>query len=410
MIRPDAATPRPYATRTLVRSGLVLPLVGALVLAAAAPASAAISGVERGEVIAEARTLSLVADYGPSAPDNPPRLAITEPGGSSVVVASAEPDLLEVGQLTYPFNPECWVPSAPSTSCRTPKPASNGTWTVVQTGSTPDTLTFTLKIAPMTPRAVAATAASPREMRVSWRRGAEPDLTSYSVFEGDEPARDGLVPADVCDNTGVCSTVVTYPMEGTGEHRYTVRAFRSDGAGGVLVSAPSSEASGDLSVPPPSAAPSDPAAPGDPSAPPGDSASPGATGSPLPGATAGPSVGGTSSSNDPTANRRKAFSLGFNTFGPKLGIPKLPPLPAAPTPPTVAKLPDGTFEPTLGFEDQELSEEAEPGTDTGAAQRVSSTVGDVFDSEQLAKSTAGALILLLAGAHMRRWLSDSTLE
>jgi hypothetical protein len=70
----------------------------------------------------------------------------------------------------------------------------------------------------------------------------------------------------------------------------------------------------------------------------------------------------------------------------------------------VAQLPDGTFEPTLGFEDQELSETGPPG---GVAARVTSTVGAAFVSEQIVRSTAGALVLLLAGAHLRRWLSST---
>jgi hypothetical protein len=70
----------------------------------------------------------------------------------------------------------------------------------------------------------------------------------------------------------------------------------------------------------------------------------------------------------------------------------------------VAQLPDGTFEPTLGFEDQEL------GPPGGVAARVTSTVGAAFVSEQIVRSTAGALVLMLAGAHLRRWLSTAPPE
>ncbi len=408
--------------RALARCALVLPVLGALVLGTALPASATIGGVQRGEVITTPRSLSLTADFGPSAPDNPPRLTITEPGGGPVVVASAEPNLLEVGQLNYMLDTQCWVPTDPSATCRTARPGRNGVWRVVQTGSGADSLTFTLAIAPQAPRGVVAEAASPTEMRVSWRRGAEPDLVSYTVFEAGQAARDGLAPADVCAETGLCSAVVTYPTPATGSHTYSVRAFRSDGAAGVLPSPSSSEASGDLSFAPPSPNPSaESSAPGAPGA--GDltpaasgTASPGAPGDPSPGSsasarTAGPGTAATGGGGaaDAAAKGRKAFSLGFNSFGPKLGIPKLPPLPAAPPAPTVAKLPDGTFEPTLGFADSELVEPGEPEavTATGASQRVSAAVGGVLDSEQLARSTAGALILLLAGGHLRRWLSDS---
>lgn len=398
----------PRTRRVLPRFALVLPVSMVLLVAAAPGASAAIGGVGRGEVVGVDRKILIVADYGPTTPDNPPRLTLTEPDGSPVVVASAPSMLLESGRLSYTFDTQCWVASAPNNPCVTPQPARNGTWTLAQTGgASDDTVSFQLLIAPRAPTAVTAVATSPRDMRVSWRRGAEPDLTEFTVFDGEESVRDGLAPDDVCDDAGVCGTDISAPSDGTGEHTYRVRAARSDGMDGFLVSPRSASASGTFLAPLASPEPSDPGARPAPGGSP-DGASPGASGSPSPGASgspgavASPSAGGSGSVSDRAAAGRQAFSLGFNAFAPKLGIPKLPPLPKAPQAPAVANLPDGTFEPTLGFEDQVLQEEAEPGG--GAAARVTSAVGNAIDSERLARSAAGALVLLLIGAHLRRWL------
>ena len=67
--------------------------------------------------------------------------------------------------------------------------------------------------------------------------------------------------------------------------------------------------------------------------------------------------------------QRRAFSSGFAAFGVKLGIPKLPPLPQTQgQAPSVAKpLPDGTFEPTLGFQDQVVEERVETQASPGGS-------------------------------------------
>ncbi len=121
------------------------------------------------------------------------------------------------------------------------------------------------------------------------------------------------------------------------------------------------------------------------------------------GGTAAP--GGPSGRVNGDIASRRAFAQGFKTFGPPLGIPKLPPLPQAPAPAIAPELEDGTFEGTLGFEDQVLTERVEVAQ--GRTGRVSEVVGTALDSERLATSTAGALLLLLGGAHLRRWLGAS---
>lgn len=388
---------------TLARWMVLLPVTGMLLVAAASPASAEISGIGDDATVDKAGTLNIRANFDGSANGEENRLGLVEPGRTPVTVDSVPFELLRGGSLAYDFNTQCWVPSAPDSPCTSPKPARNGTWIVEQFGGARDTVRFRLRIPPAAPAEVKADSASLQEMRVTWRRGAEPDLTTFDVFEGDQRVKRDLAVDDVCDDKGACSAAI--PAEGIGERNYTVSAFRSDGAGGVVESPQSAKASGTL------LGPIAPPAPGDPAPLPGADASPTPSGSASPGPSGSPTpvAGRTSpprSTAEQAAAQRKSFSSGFNAFAPKLGIPKLPPLPQSQEP-ALAALPDGTFEPTLGFDDQILTEEnadAEPRATTG----VRGAVTNLVDSEQLAKSTAGALVLLLTGAHLRRWLGATS--
>lgn len=390
--------------RWATRAAALLPLTGMLLVATAPAALAAITGVGRGEVIRTARTLQIEADHGPTTQSDQPQLTLTEPGRPPVVVASTNVDLVGgAGRLSYAFNTRCWVRTAPASLCAAgPQPARNGVWTVTQTGGAADSLSFQLAIPPDAPSGVTATPATPLEMKVSWRRGVEPDLTSYTVLEGDAAIRRDLAPSDVCNSDGVCSVLVS--VNGLGERAYSVVAFRSSGtAEPDLQSARSAPASASLVADPlPPGTDQPPVIPGVNEPAPAGSASP----SPTPKAAGKPGVRNPKPLTlSPDAGaRRQAFASGFNAFAPKLGIPKLPPLPESPE----VALPDGSFEPTLGYDDQVLSEEEE--TELGAEDGVSAAVSNFVDSERLAKSTAGALVLLLTGAHLRRWLGATSPE
>ncbi len=405
----------------------VLPLSGALLLALAVPASAQISNPGSGAVYPADASVRIAASYGPSGQQE--RLLLTPPGGGAVVVASAGSGGLNGGTLEYLLDTRCWSAGAPAATCAGPRPAPNGTWTVSQSGGTTDSSTFALRVPPASPAGVVAAATSPTQATVSWQRGAEPDLTGYTVLEGASTVAE--TPVAEC-SAGSCSATVSYAAQGSGRHSYTVRARRSDGSGGSLTSGASAPASTTLTAPPtaasspgPGASPAGSPQPGSSAAPqPGTSAAPG---SPRPGATGSPASGGGSApgsapgsggapvtaGTDPSSSaatsataQREAFAVGFSAFGPKLGIPKLPPLPSTEAP-AVAPLPDGTYEPTLGFGDQVVRE---PVQRQNPVARAGSVVSSALDRDRLARSTAGALVLLLAGAHLRRWLASSTRE
>jgi hypothetical protein len=68
----------------------------------------------------------------------------------------------------------------------------------------------------------------------------------------------------------------------------------------------------------------------------------------------------------------------------------------------VAPLPDGTYKKTLGY--VPITQKEKVSAPKAAATKLTGAVGSVFDSEHFARSLAGALILLLLAAHLRRWL------
>jgi hypothetical protein len=225
---------------------------------------------------------------------------------------------------------------------------------------------------------------------------------------------------------------VTYSQDGTGQHTYSLVSHRhtAPGSSDTLDSPQSAQASATLDSPPPPPPPSpDPSpAPADGSSGStggsttdgsGGTTSDGSGGSSSTGSTASGSGGSTSSSTGGTGGsrttsssaigsskapvtlaQRRAFALTFKAFAPKLGIPKLPPLPNAQ--PAVAPLPFGTYQKTLGYKD--VVKTTKVSVPQAAVRHVTGAVGSALDSTQFLKSIAGALILLLGAAHLRRWL------
>jgi hypothetical protein len=94
--------------------------------------------------------------------------------------------------------------------------------------------TIALRVPPAPPSGVAAHLVSGRTVHVTWARGAEPDLTSYSVVSTAGGGA-GLGVGAACGSGG-CSAAVTVPGDATVSAGFAVVAHRSDGAGGTLAS------------------------------------------------------------------------------------------------------------------------------------------------------------------------------
>ncbi|MBK5305505.1 MAG: hypothetical protein JJD92_02325 [Frankiaceae bacterium] len=407
---------------------LAVPLSGAGLLLTATPALAAgsITDPVDGAVFPTGASIHVHADIsGTTRVD----LSIQAPGGSPIVVKSGQGTVTRsASTIDYDFDASCYD------SCPSGLVAVNGDWTLRLAGGATDSRTFSLRVPPRAPQTLSAQADGYRAVVLTWPKGVEPDLAGYSVYADGDKAQD--ISVDSCSGSS-CSTTVTYAADGTGQHTYSVVAHRkvSPSSSDTIDSGQSPQASATLDAPPPP--PPSPAPDAG-----GETSTGGATGQDTStgGSTSGSSTttggstsgsGGSTSSGGSTGSgtstggstdstgsaaigtskapatlaSRRAFALTFKAFAPKLGIPKLPPLPAAPA---VAPLPDGTYEQTLGYGEQEVVTSEKAGAPRAAARRVTGVVTGALDSAQFARFVAGALVLFLLAAHARRWLASHT--
>ncbi|WP_189124847.1 hypothetical protein [Nonomuraea cavernae] len=124
--------------------------------------------------------------------------------------------------------------------------APNGTFSVILkgeiTGRTYATSTFKLRRPAAAPSNVDAALQGTKKIQVTWTKGTEPDLQSYEVSTSQSGVV-GRMPADSACSGSSCRAVLAVPAKAVG-HRvgFTVKAFRSDGDGGVVGSGSSGAA------------------------------------------------------------------------------------------------------------------------------------------------------------------------
>lgn len=354
--------------------------------------------------------------------------------------------------LSFTFTPACPNYAGPCDS--EAAPAYNGRYTARLSAGTSETRTVVLQVPPAAPTGVVAEAVGQNRVKVSWAPNREPDVTGYDVFKGDGATVASNLPAD--------RTSHEFDLPDTGyggEHQYMVRAHRLACANcesaETIASPMSAKASVTLTEPTPEPTPGggdggynggDPGnGGGDPGSGGGDPGSgggdPGTGGGGYNGGgsggtgtgggnNGGSGTGGNNGSGNGTtdengyntgtrgdtpyssgasreeavraAQQRLAFGLTFKSFAPKLGAPKLPPLPQF-APPAPEEIPWGTYDPTLNYGDQTVLEQVP----TAAGSSFTETVYDTilaFDGRRLYGSIAAALLMLLAAAHLRLWL------
>lgn len=331
-------------------------------------------------------------------------------------------------ELRFTFTPAC--PNHAGACASGSAPAYNGRYTASLSGAASGSRTVVLQAPPAIPGGVAATATGQHRVKVSWAANREPDLTGYDVFTSD-----GTV---VAENLPAGTTEYEFDLPSSGyggEHGYVVRAHRlvcSNCAGpesGATISSPMSQpATVTLNEPPPPPPPTED--PGDGSGG-GDSGTGsggngngngsggngnGTGGSGTGGTTTG-STGGTAGTGGDTGGfhsgpkpttdpavtqqqQRLAFGLTFKSFAPKLGAPKLPPLPKF----SEAPLPEGTYDPLLEYGPQEAEGPGLVAEGGGITTTLVDSFTAVFEGRKLFRSIAIALLLLLAAGHVRIWL------
>jgi hypothetical protein len=253
-------------------------------------------------------------------------------------------------------------------------------------------------------------ALSGRTVTVSWARGvgADRSLVEPDVrwVVSDNVGRSAPAGPGACSG-GTCRATLTYPDDEAGPRTFTVTASRP--CEGCANSGTSSTPTAPVVVPVVPGATPGPGdrepSPGSGSGQPGSGGSAG-TGSGGSGGTAGTGggSGGTGGTGTGTADP-SAFARGFSSFEPKLGLPKLPPLPQADAPAVAAPLlPDGTFDDELDYgRERPLEALEEPSASRGRESVLRSTEG-LPVSEELVRGVAAALVLVLSGAHLRTWL------
>jgi hypothetical protein len=297
---------------------------------------------------------------------------------------------------------------------------ANGRWTATLKDSTGTTTKyFYTNFGPTaTPAGVTATATNPAPgattgtVDLSWTySGTEPDLWGFRVLETKGNTTDDVSAVTAACTNGTCHYSKKYDNApgSTTDYSFTVAALRTSGGcstcgSTVLGSASTPEAAAQIVTPQP---------------PPSPTPAPSGSASPAPGSTPAPSANPTASPGTktqaggkptkpgsqiivptlpPVAAARKNFALGYNNFSPSLGIPKLPPLPATTFAETVGGS-EGTYQPTLPYKPQPAK--SSPGGVLSAPLAAVTSL----DTGQLARSLAAALILLVAAAHLRLFLS-----
>ncbi len=433
-------TVRRVAARSLSLLALTGPLAASLLLAAAPAAYAGGSITAPGASAVISSGSSFAARATVTANSEATTLTLAGPGYSSS--KSVAKDILN-GQ-----NIEIAVSTGNGASIR------NGQWTVTLSGGASDTSTFFTNFAPATPGGFSAQGSGARDVSFTWTKGSEPDLSGYALYDDNGTVIDGDINLSVCSRN-YCSYGLYYPSDNAGSHTYRLAAKRPGGGCGscasVLESTNRASASATLVNPPPPPPPSPSPSPSPTEQPggttggssTGGSSTGGSTGGSSTGGSAGGSTGGSSTGGptggsstggsstsgsttggtavkpgakptlptfaDPILASRRAFALQFSAFSPSLGIPKLPPLPAITMPSFngEAPLPEGSYNPQLPYQPQT---EVDVERTTSFAGRPIAQFRDAIDSAQLAKSLAAAFILLLVGAHLRRYLGTHAEE
>jgi hypothetical protein len=204
--------------RKLGALALATPLVmGLTILGTALPANAAGAGItspSNGAVIKHGTTTRISA----SVDGGEWRLVVTPPGGADVIVASKN-------------NLQSQTLSGSVSISR------NGTYSVrlennIVTWWNKGSRTFSVRVAPKAPGGLAAGVVG-RKLTVQWNLGGEDDLTGYSVTAAGKSRSGGV--GSFCSGTS-CSTSFTLSSNTTGSVNVGVRALRSNGSGGTIVS------------------------------------------------------------------------------------------------------------------------------------------------------------------------------
>lgn len=365
-----------------MRRRLTAAVAAVVLLTGGAAAASSTSAPERLTEHGEPVMLTGVIEEPPAERTGVAELRLTGPGVQGVAVArsaqrSAQDPDRDPAQVSFPLKTApC---NLPGDVCSGGAVLPNGTWTlrlfeVDRPADQPEVergepTTFVVDVPALPPQDVTASLEG-RTVTVAWARRVgpekgfvEPDVR-WTV--GDGTGRAVTVGPEACTD-GRCSTTFVYADDASGARTFTVAAGRPGDSPPTAT-----RAEGSVVVPV------------------------------VPGARPSPTADG--GSGQATA---RSLGQGLGSFAP--GAPAVPALPQAPpsvTPPQVAD----TFDPTLTYDDQLQPEsgvpepQAAPPSDGRGGVLTSN---DALLDDGVARSLAGALLLLLVAAHLRAWLARS---
>jgi hypothetical protein len=389
--------------RIAVPAGIALVIVGA----AAAPALAATnvsvssggSSLSDGSVLDHDATVTVKGTSDATAAGRQLKLSVDPPGRSSVTLKTGSTGPLQSGQLSASLDTSC--PDWSDSPC---VEAVNGTYTFTfQAGSATSSTSVDLRVPPTAPAGFQAST-NGTVVTFAWSPNSEPDLMGYDIVDGsgNDVTPGGMDAGSVCDSGG-CSVSVDFGSSAAGTTRsFSALALRhtSPGSGGSVAS-PSSDPQTVTFAAPPSPPPA--SSPGAGSGGGSAGSSGGNAGGGAGGGAGGPaSAGGgsvghggkrTLSGRHPAADLRSSL--------PTVTAAGAPDLPSVLT--EIKPLPQGTYKPTLAYPDR-VTTTKKTQEQPANAQQVFKDVQKVLDIGALWRSLAGAVLLMLAAAHLRAFV------
>ena len=395
-----------HLARHAARAGLPLGIALAVVALAAGPAVAATnvsvsaggSNLSDGETLDHDATVSVKGTSDATASRRDLTLSVNVPGNGSYTLKSGSASALQNGQLSASFDTDC-----PDWSASPCVQAVNGSYTFTfKAGSATSTSSMQLRVPPATPTGFQASNKG-TVVTFTWNANNEPDVMGYDLVDGsgDDITPGGVDADQVCGSDG-CGVSVDFGSGAQGTSRsfaLIARRHTSPGSSASVSSSQSSSQTVDFPAPPP---PPPSQSPGDSGTGAGGGAGSGGSGA---GGGGGISVGGYRGGDgrnpQTTPGRHPAADLRHSL--PTLTAAGAPDLPSVLT--EVKPLPQGSFKPQLPYRGSVTTTTKKPQVAAqGPAQQVLQDFRKVLDVGALWRSLAGAVVLMLAAAHLRAFV------
>jgi hypothetical protein len=387
------------AARAAVPVGIALTVVtlaaGPAIAATNVSVSAGGNNVSDGEVLDHDATVSVKGSSDATASRRDLTLSVNLPGSGAYTLKTGSASALQSGQLSASFDTEC-----PDWSASPCVAAVNGNYTFTfKAGTSSSSSSMQLRVPPATPTGFQASN-NGTVVTFTWNANSEPDIMGYDIVDGSggDVTPGGVDSDQVCGSDG-CGVSVDFGSgaQGTSQSFSLIaRRHTSPGSGGFVAS----DQSGSQTVtfpappPPPSQSPGDGGSGGT-----GDDTSGGGAAGGGAGGTGGSGGGGrhtqTLSGRHPAADLRQSL--------PTLTAAGAPDLPSVLT--EVKPLPQGTYKPVLPYRGSVTATSKKPKVAAqGPAAQVLQDFRKVLDVGALWRSLAGAVVLMLAAAHLRAFV------